>query len=534
MKSMTRILIVSAAATIIAAGAFAQLSAENREWARGPVQFIMTPQEQQQWNQVKTDAEAKAFEDLFWARRDPSAGTQTNEYRDAFEMAVKYADEHFAEGRRKGSLTERGRLLVLIGPPSRIERSGGSSTSNATVPGSIGGVTGGDQPVPTQVWIYEAGKSAALGNQPLRVTFTDQFSNNTWTMQRSGVDVADLTRRSLAQSVVNPNLTKVPAVQPSMTERQPSLPKATTPAPAATAGIGVFKTESLKTAVEQMKSAKTSPYKSIHMMYTELLSPNGDYFVPVQLYIPKSAGLTADQVVTFFGTLEDSTGTAVAIFEEPATVSTSNGDLYFDKSLNGLKPGTYRATLGLSDKDGKPVVMTTQPIELKAMAKDATGISRLVLAHDVHQTDSAALIGAPYAFGRVKIVPKGDRVFTNKDEITYFVEVVNPGIDEATNMPKLQVKLELAGRGTKEKPGRTISAPISDATPLPLTGVPGPGQYAIMAGIPLGDMKTPLPAGDYTLRVKVYDQVKKQSWTAEQPLKLVNGAATTASNTTSK
>jgi len=534
MKSMTRILIVSAAATIIAASAFAQLSAENREWARGPVQFIMTPQEQQQWNQVRTDAEAKAFEDLFWARRDPSPGTQTNEYRDAFELAARYADEHFAEGRRKGSLTERGRLLVLLGPPSRIERSGGSSSSGATMPGSVTGATGTEQQPPTQVWIYEAGRSAALGNQALRVTFTDQFSNNIWTMLRSGVDVADLTRRALAQSIVNPNLTKVPAVQPAMTERQPMLQKATTPVPAATAGIGAFKTESLKTAVEQMKSAKTSPYKSIHMTYTELLSPNGDYFVPVQLYIPKSAGLTADQVSTFFGTLEDSTGNAVAIFEEPATVSTSNGDLYFDKSLNGLKPGTYRATLGLSDKDGKPVVMTTQPIELRTMAKDETGISRLVLASDVHQTDTAALVGAPYAFGRVKIVPKGDHIFTNKDEITYFVEVVKPGIDEATNMPKLQVKLELAGQGTKQKPGRTISAPISDATPLPLTGVPGPGQYAIMAGIPLGDMKTPLPAGDYTLRVKVYDQVKKQSWTAEQPLKLVNGAATTAGNMTSK
>jgi len=52
MKSMTRILIVSAAATIIAASAFAQLSAENRDWAKGPVQFIMTAQEQQQWNQI--------------------------------------------------------------------------------------------------------------------------------------------------------------------------------------------------------------------------------------------------------------------------------------------------------------------------------------------------------------------------------------------------------------------------------------------------------------------------------------------------
>src|SRR5438105_2530728 len=292
---------------------------------------------------------------------------------------------------------------------------------------------------------------------------------------------------------------------------------AMTPGPAS---IGAFKTESLKTAVEQVKSAKTNPYKSAGITFTELLSPAGDYFVPVQLYIPKSAGLTAEQLTTFFGTIEDSSGNTVAIFEEPATVSTSNGDLYFDRSLTNLKPGTYKATLGLSDKENKPVVLTTQTIELKPLAKEQAGISRLVLASDVHQTDTAALAGAPYAFGRVKIVPKGDHVFSNKDEITYFVEVINPGIDTATNMPKLQVKLELVGAGTKDKPGRTISAPISDATPLPLTGAPGTGQYAIMAGIPLGEMKTLLPAGDYTLRVKVYDQVNKQSWTAEQSLKL--------------
>ena len=534
MKSMTRILIVTTFATIIAASAFAQLSNENRDWAKGPVQFIMTQQEMQQWNQIRTDAEAKAFQDLFWAKRDPSAGTPANEYRASFEAAVKYADEHFTEGRRKGSLTDRGRLLLILGAPSRVERNGVTSSTPA-MPGSIAGTGGSDQPVPTQTWIYDSGKSTVLGTQPLRINFTDQFGNDVWTMQRGGgVDINELTRRSLALSIINPNLTQVPSAPAAMTEAQPKLSRPAAPvAPVAPAGPGAFKTESLRTAVAEMKAAKTSPYKPLDMTYTELLSPAGDYFVPVQLYIPKADAITADRVATFFGTVEDSTGTPVSIFEEPATLATSNGDLYFDKSLTNLKPGTYRATFGLADKEGKPVVMSTGPIELKTMAKDETAISRLVLATDVHQTETAALIGAPYAFGRVKIVPKGDRIFTNKDEITYFVEVINPGIDEATNMPKLQVKLELAGQGEKGKPGRTISAPIADATPLPLTGAPGAGQYAILAGIPLGDMKTPLPAGEYTLRVKVYDQVKKQSWTAEQPLKLVNGAGA-ATKTSSK
>ncbi|HUP46168.1 MAG TPA: hypothetical protein VM779_11720, partial [Thermoanaerobaculia bacterium] len=242
---------------------------------------------------------------------------------------------------------------------------------------------------------------------------------------------------------------------------------------------------------------------------------------PVQLYIPKTANLKADSVTTFFGVIADNSGSQVVTFEEPATLSTSNGDFYFDKSLD-LKPGTYRATLGLAAADGKPVIATTAPLEVKELSPAKAGISRLILANDIHQTDDAAPVGAPFAFGRVKIVPKGNGIFTNRDEISYFVEVVNPGLDEGTNLPKLQVKIELqAAAGKDGKPGRKIAAPPAEVAALPLTGMPGPGQYAVMAGIPLGQMKNPLPPGDYTFRVTVYDQVGKQNWTTEQKLKLI-------------
>ncbi len=522
MKSSFRSVIAGLALAIVATAAFAQLSAKYADFAKGPEQFIMTPQEQAAWKQVKTDAEAQAFIDLFWARRDPTPGTPVNEYRDNFEAAVKYADEHFAEGRRRGSLTDRGRTLILLGPPAKVEKSGNAASS--IMSGTETSTSGNDQQVPRQTWVYDASKIPA--GVPARIGFTDQFGNNSWSLERgAGVDMGDITRKVLAQSIVNPNLTEAPKHQVEMTEKQ--LPK-TPAAPPTVASIGAFKTPALQTATENYKPEQ---FKKADILYTEMLSPTGEYFVPVQLYIPKSAGLTADQVTTFFGRITDSTGTPVAIFEEPATLSTSVGDLYFDRSISTLKPGAYTATLGLADKAGNPVVLNSVAMELKPLTKEETGVSRLVLSDDVHQTDVAAPAGAPFAFGRVKIVPKGDHVFSNKDEITYFVEVANPGIDTATNLPKIQVKLELAGTGTKEKPGRTITAPIADATPLPLTGAPGPGEYAIMAGIPLGEMKTALPAGDYTLRVKVYDQVKKLSWTVEQPLKLVAAPAAAATST---
>src|SRR6202022_240127 len=98
----------------------------------------------------------------------------------------------------------------------------------------------------------------------------------------------------------------------------------------------------------------------------------------------------------------------------------------------------------------------------------------------------------------LKIVPRS--TFSNKDELGYFVELHNPGVDPATNLPKMQAKIDLVPPS-----GPPISAPLSDVAALPLSGTPGPGEYAIISGIPLSQLRKPLAPGDYTLRVKVVD-----------------------------
>lgn len=529
MKRTRIIALACLLAASLAGSAFAQLSAENRDWAKGPVQWIMTPEETAKWKQVRTDADAQAFIDLFWARRDPSPNTPMNEFRDEFNRRVEYADAQFAQARKKGALTDRGRIFIVLGPPYAIQRSNPEGQGTVQTPTMGAGASTIQGYSPRQIWKYEQTRTQIkLGQPTAEVAFMDQYASNEWTLERTArTPIDDLLKRTVQSYVVNPTMTEAPKLQ----AQQPPAPAPALPAPTKpdAATLTALKTESLKTAVAEFKTAKTNPYKPLGIFFSEMLTPSGDFFVPVQLYIPKEANLTADAVTTFFGTIEDTAGNTVAVFEEPAKLSSSKGDLYFDKSLD-LKPGSYKATLGLSGADGKPVIMASKAMEIKALPTGTeSGVSRLVLSGDIHQTDEAAVAGAPYAFGRVKIVPKGDAVFTNRDEINYFVEVVNPGIDEGTSLPKIQVKLELIGAPGKDgKPGRTISAPISDTTALPLTGSPGPGQYAILAGIPLGEMKNPLPAGDYTLRVKVFDQVKKQSWTAEQPLKLVSAPAAPA------
>src|SRR4051794_3106039 len=109
MKLRKNVFIAAAMVTLFAVSAFAQLSQEYKDWPSGPAGFLLTDEEKTKWKSVKTDADAKNFIDLFWARRDPTPGTPANEFRDEFNMRVEYADRHFAEGRKKGSLTELGR-----------------------------------------------------------------------------------------------------------------------------------------------------------------------------------------------------------------------------------------------------------------------------------------------------------------------------------------------------------------------------------------------------------------------------------------
>lgn len=94
----------------IAATAFAQLSAEYRQWGAGPLQVLLTKEEAAAWKSITSDAEAKAFVGLFWARRDPTAGTPRNEYREMVEARVKYADDTFTGENVRGAMTERGRV----------------------------------------------------------------------------------------------------------------------------------------------------------------------------------------------------------------------------------------------------------------------------------------------------------------------------------------------------------------------------------------------------------------------------------------
>jgi GWxTD domain-containing protein len=509
-----RTMLLSALVVALSVGsAFAAPSAEHQEWAKGPVSHLMTKQEQQQWKSVKNDEEARKFIDLFWAKRDPSPATPENEMKARFDQLVSIADERFAYQRIRGAMTERGRVWILLGPPSRIETSGpaesvGNIQSGFLEPGGEGSPAAGNQDrYPSQRWIYEKERIPAFaGKQELEFVFNDRYASGDFRMGRSSsTNVTDILAKAQQSWIVSPDAR--PGAAPAASQVVATVP---VPAPVVTAPKA-FRTEAYKVAVDEFRKATGNPYKNAYITYGEFITPEGDYFVPVQIAVPSDAGLKADENLTFFSLVEDAEGNIVGVWEEPAKLAASRTDLYYDKSLN-LEPGKYKATFGLA-KNGTPVTMASAEMDLAALSKDAAGTSRLILSNNIYALSAAQNPDDPFAFGGIKVIPKGDGRFLQADELWYFFELRNPGVDAASNGPKVQVKVDVEGTTTAKKKVK-MGAPLSEAVAEPLKGVPG--HYGIGSSIPLSGFEP----GDYTIKLKVIDTVSKQTYNMEQPFKV--------------
>lgn len=88
-------------------------------WANGPVRFLLTPAEADEYRHLSDSMARSEFITKFWKARDPKPETPENEFRDEFEKRIAFADQYFAQGERRGSDTDRGTVFVLLGPPAR-------------------------------------------------------------------------------------------------------------------------------------------------------------------------------------------------------------------------------------------------------------------------------------------------------------------------------------------------------------------------------------------------------------------------------
>jgi GWxTD domain-containing protein len=115
------------------------------------VRYLITKEERKTFVNLPASERPK-FIDEFWKKRDPNPDTEENEFKEQYFQRIEEANRLFTEGEEPGWLQDRGRIYILLGPP----------TNRETFPR---GVTFYGKP--TEIWYYNF----------FPIVFIDQFWN---------------------------------------------------------------------------------------------------------------------------------------------------------------------------------------------------------------------------------------------------------------------------------------------------------------------------------------------------------------------
>ena len=534
MKKLTSVL----AGFAIAACALAELS-KYKDWDKTAEAYFLTPDERAEWKKVATDEDAEKFIALYWAKRDPTPGTPQNEFRDEVGRRIAAADQQFKMPRyKRGADSVRGRLLVVLGTPSRAAQQ--QLAAEAPPPPQEGGfqpapagVGGGESEESLSIWTYDKDKLAAFGLPELRARVLLDQRRGADSLQNAS-EVEKVLATVAQKSIVNPNATAAeasaaapkavapavpagpaatgsatapPATAPA-TGKAPAAP-ASSAAPAAAAAPAPA-TMPLPAAVKSaLESFDPKSGGDASFWYGTFRTASGDPFLAMQFYLPSDKpALTASAPLKFGGVVKNEAGQEVGSYWEPATLSEvaegTRKDRVYDRSVV-LPPGNYKGKFGLFAAEGEPPVAgSTVAFQLPVKSSDFE-VSPLLLSNGIVPLTKRPGPADPFVFGTdkpMRVDPKGDHRFSKQDSLWYFYAVGNPAVPaapaDAGAAPAAPAKPRVMTRINVQRDGRDAFAPFTG--PAELQPV-GEAYYAAGSEIPLASFEP----GYYTFLVKVRD-----------------------------
>lgn len=99
-----------------------QTEGADETWADGPARYLLTAEQRADYGRLSDAASRSTFVVEFWKAHDPHPETPENEFRIEFDRRIAFADARLGQNETRGSLTDRGMLFVLLGPPTWVGR----------------------------------------------------------------------------------------------------------------------------------------------------------------------------------------------------------------------------------------------------------------------------------------------------------------------------------------------------------------------------------------------------------------------------
>jgi len=451
--------------------------APDEDWAASPEAYFLTSEERAEWKALDSNISRTLFKERYWLKRDPSPGSDKNEFKELILGRIKIADARFKIQQTPGSRTAQGMVFIVLGSPARVSNEAAPRPPSNAGPRVLGvgmtpvAVVEGNET--TSTWFYETDRTPrileVLGRPSLQLKIVIEPSRRMDSLQDPGLfnDLKEIVaRRSIAKPDLVPSATEARRAESVFAADEPALPKT-----------------ALAAAVrEALESAPSAPRgERSFANAAAVFHATGPAETIFWIFAPPAKG------GSFHYLVRSEDGREVAASSEPAAVSTvfssQSVGVSSMKKLQ-LPAGSYSASLALTDQAGKVVASAKVPLQVPSV-EGRFAVSSLILsrgpASETKGNDST------FTFGSTFLPPRADAIFQPSQSVWYFVEVANP-----TDASKVMLEARL----------RRAGQPIAALPPFPARLEPfATGRY--LAGIEL-PLQT-LGPGDYVLYVAVRD-----------------------------
>ena len=479
------------------------LSEPFKRWIDEDVSLIITKEEKDAFDKLKTNEERENFIAIFWQRRDPDPDTEENEYREEFYERIAYANEHFASG-IPGWKTDRGRIYIMRGKPDSIEShpSGGSYQR----PSYEGG--GSTTTYPFETWFYRHLDGVGDG---LEIEFVDPTGTGEYRLARDSDEKNALANvPGAGQKTLGNDPQRYQRLKDTPFERLQLDVDLSKPPPIrdfgletiASAGSGVFQNENPVDFDLQIDFFRVSEDRVITAFTIQ--SENKE------LSFKDIGGIPTAQM-NIFGKVSSVSGKRSGTFEDSVSAMAAsqteikNNKSIYQKAL-ALQPGIYKIDVAVRDVETGKTGVIKRGFTVPKYDPEKLSTSTMILASRLYQT-SEKDIGGQFIIGDKKVVPNLSGVYKKGQEIGVYLQVYNSGIDQITLRPAVEVEYILLKDGKEILNQRENWEGLSTSN----------SRLTLARLIPTENMS----AGNYEIKIKILDLVNTQTLEPSQKFTIV-------------
>ena len=478
------------------------------DWLRdvGP---IISKEEQDAWNTLRTNEERERFIEEFWRRRDPDPDTEANEYREAYYERIAYVNEHFSSG-IPGYKTDRGRIYLKYGKPNEVEShpAGGAYERDA----SEGG--GSTATYPFERWFYRD----IPGRPGANIEFVDPTGTGEYRLARNpfekdalltvpgaaptttGINQADLV--AAANGVGNPFSFR-DADSPFSWQELIVILNAPPAAPKSDPFGGAL-TESPKIEDNPLNfETSFGFFKLDDSRVVTTITVQADN---TELAFHDSGGVQVASA-NIVGRIVNVAGRRVNFFEDAVTTNATPQELNEAKSRKSayqktivLSPGHYKADLMVRDTQTGATGLRNVGFTVPKFGSELA-VSSMILCSLLQQvTDETQ--SRQFVIGDQKVIPNISGVFHRGSPVGLYLQIYNAGIDQTTLRPAIDVEYALV------KDGKELQKQNEDWRSSRMTG-----ERLTLSRLIDSRALTP---GVYAVEVRVRDRVTGQTLTQKE------------------